>query len=302
MADDPATTNPSADLTSGPFDSAAVGAAGEVQTTTLHRPWVFKMVIFTLVTVGFGLWGLYDAVIAYPARGNSHAEYAEWQYLQAAKREGSLSAAAEGSGDPAARLDALKAKLPRKDLEQAEFDWLLSLSRMHRLNAGATKIESPNQRLDELTKKWSGIQQPLPLEAYDLPFQWSIVVVSFGLAAVVVANMVKSAAKKYSWEPASSTLTLPGDRRVKAEDLADVDKTKWHKYFCALTFTDGSAPVELDVLKYTGLEEWVLTLEQIRFPERAAAEAEAPLETEAPATPPEPAGTDAAGADAPPVE
>jgi hypothetical protein len=55
-------------------------------------------------------------------------------------------------------------------------------------------------------------------------------------------------------------------------DLADVDKSKWHKYFCALVFTDGSAPVELDVLKYTGLEDWVLTLERIRFPERAVVE------------------------------
>jgi hypothetical protein len=298
MADDQATNLSPSDPAS---DGAGGVGEGGTETATLNRPWLVKMAIFIVVLIGFGLWGLYDAALAYPARGNAHAEYAEWQYLKAVKlANGGLSGVGEGMADPSARMSELNAKT-RNDVEQAEYDWLLALSRMHRLNAGATKVENPNQRLDELTKKWTGTQQPLPLEAYDLPFQWSIVVVGFGLAAVVAVNVAKSAAKKYTWEPATSTLTLPGGRRVTADDLADVDKTKWHKYFCSLVFTDGSAPAELDVLKYTGLEEWVLTLERIRFPERAAAEAEAALEGDVPTDTEPPADTGAATPDAPPT-
>lgn len=248
--------------------------AADVQTSSLNRPWLVKMLIFIAVLIAFGFWGLYDAVVAYPARGDAHAEYAQWQFLKAAKLAGKIGAAADIT-DPSARFAELGAKLPRSDLEQAEYDWLLALSRMSRLKPESTRIDSPNAALDDLTKKWNGMQQPKPLEAYDLPLQWSFVVTGFGLAAFVIVNVLRSAAKRYTWEASTNTLTLPGGRRVTPDDLADVDKRKWHKYFCALVFTDGSAPVDLDVLKYGGLEEWVLTLERIRFPDRAVVEEEA---------------------------
>lgn len=252
----------------------------DVLTTSLNRPWLVKMVIFIVVLIAFGFWGLYDAMVAYPARGDAHAEYAQWQFLKAAKLAGKIGAAAEVT-DPSGRYNELAAKLPRSDLEQAEYDWLLAQSRMGRLKPEYTKIDSPNAKLDELTAKWNGMQQPKPLEAYDLPLQWSFVAIGFGLGAFVIVNVLRSASKKYTWEPATNTLTLPDGRRVTPDDLADVDKRKWHKFFCALVFTDGSAPVELDVLKYGGLEEWVLTLERVRFPDRAAVEEEPATEDSA---------------------
>lgn len=269
--------------------AAGGGAAGESVTTSLNRPWLVKMVIFFVVLIAFGLWGLYDAMLAYPARGAAHAEYAELQYLKAAKLSGNLAGTAEGVSDPGARVEELGQKT-RSDLEQTQYDWLVALSRLGRLSPEATRVEGPNQRLDSLTAKWAGLAQPLPLEAYDLPFQWSIVAAGFGLAAVVAFNVLKSASRKYSWEAATRTLTLPAGRRVRAEDLTDVDKRKWHKFFCTLVLTDGTA-VELDVLKYTGLEDWVLTLERDRFPDRAEkdAEPEAAAEGEAEPGPVEPA-------------
>ncbi|MFT3683492.1 MAG: hypothetical protein QM783_00975 [Phycisphaerales bacterium] len=261
--------------------AATVSGGGEVVTTTLNRPWLAKMVIFVVVLGAFGLWGLYDAMIAYPNRGATHAEYAQWQYLQTAKNAGKLNSAAEGIKDPRARLDELSSKT-RSDLEVVEYDWLTALSRLGRLKEAATPLENPNQKVDELTKKWSGISaKPVPLEYYDLPFQWSVAVVCFGLAAWVSVTVLRSAAKKYRWAPATQTLTLAEGREVRAADLADVDKRKWHKYFCSLVLTDGSV-YELDVLKYTGLEDWVLELEQIRFPERAEQPEEQPASEGAP--------------------
>ena len=153
----------------------------EVQTSTINRSWMVKMVIFTVVLIGFGLWGLYDATMAYPARGNAHADYAKWRYLDAAKTAGKIGSTADAM-EPVARKEALEAKV-RSDLEQAELDWLTDLSRVGRLNAAETKIDSPNKALDELSAKWKSQQPPPPLAAYDLPLQWSFVVVGFGLGA-----------------------------------------------------------------------------------------------------------------------
>ena len=275
-------------------DQAAPSSSSEVVTSSIHRPWLIKMVIGVVVVIAFGLWGLYDATVAYPALGQASAEHAEWKFLQAAKKDGRIASASDIT-DPVAAFAEVSAKLPRTDIEQAKYDWLLALSRIGKLKPEFTKIDSPNSRLDELTTKWNGLAQPKPLEAYDMPLQWGIVVAGFGFGVWFLWNIATSSAKRYSWEPATSTLTLPGGRRVTPNDLADVDKRNWHKYFCALVFTDGSAPVDLDVLKYSGLEEWVLTMERIRFPERAEAEAAAEAEAEAAAA----AATSDVGATAP---
>lgn len=262
----------------GPIDGAGDGG---VQTSTLNRPWLIKFLIFTVVLFAFGLWGLYDAMVAFPARGNAHAENLEWKFLQAAKREGKIGAAGEIT-DPVARFATLEKKLPRNDVEQAEYDWLLAMSRVSKLKPEYTTIERPNARLDALTEKWKGVtQQTKELAFYDLPMQWSFAAAGLGLALAVVVNIAMSAKRKYSWDPATTTLTLADGKQVRPADLADVDKTKWHKYFCTLVFADGSSPADLDVLKYSGLEEWVLTLERIRFPERAVVEEDVPEEAPA---------------------
>ncbi|MDP1662680.1 MAG: hypothetical protein Q8L55_12270 [Phycisphaerales bacterium] len=250
-------------------------SASNVQTSSINRAWLVKMVIFTVVLLGFGLWGLYDAMLAYPSRGNEYADYAKWRYLDAAKTAGKLSSTAE-MGEPVARRAELEAKAPRTDLEQAELDWLTALARVGKLDPSETKVDGPNAVLDQMSVKWKSQQPPPPLQAYDLPLQWSFVVIGFGLGAVVILNILRSSSKKYTWEAATTTLTLPDGRRVTPEMLADVDKRKWHKYFCTLVFNDGAPSAEMDLLKYQGLEEWVLTLERVRFPDRAAeAEAEA---------------------------
>ena len=266
MSDDQAASTSSA--------ASPVSSSSDVVTSSIHRPWLIKMVIGVVVVIAFGLWGLYDAMVAYPALGKASAEHAQWKYLQVAKSNGQISGTTE-IADPEKTFAEVSAKAPRTDLEQAQYVWLLALSRLGHLKPEYTRIDSPNSRLDELTQKWNTSDQPKALEAFDMPLQWGIVIGGFGFGVWFLWNIVASSAKRYTWEPATATLTLPGGRRVAPSDLADVDKRNWHKYFCSLVFTDGSAPVDLDVLKYTGLEEWVLTMERIRFPERAEAEAAA---------------------------
>jgi hypothetical protein len=261
-------------------DEQSSGAG--VQTSTINRSWMVKMVIFTVVLFGFGLWGLYDATVAYPNRGIEYADSAKAKYLEAAKIAGKIAMTAE-PGDPVARKRELEEKI-RTDLEQTELDWLTGLSRVGRLNAEGVKIENPNATHDALKAKWAAQQAPPALAAYDVPLQWSFVAVGFGLGVVVLMNILRSMSKKYTWESATTTLTLPDGKRVTPEMLADVDKRKWHKYFCSLVFNDGAPSAEMDLLKYQGLEEWVLTLERVRFPERAAeAESEAASDAAGPA-------------------
>ncbi|HYC99958.1 MAG TPA: hypothetical protein VEB22_01925 [Phycisphaerales bacterium] len=255
-------------------DDQPVQTSDAVQTSTINRSWMVKMAIFTVVLFAFGLWGLYDALVAYPNRGNEYADYAKYKYLEAARSAGRIAATAEAP-EPVARKEALEGKL-RTDLENLEYEWLTALSRVGKLTPEGTQITSPNATLDELTKKWTTTQHPPPLDAFDLPLQWSFAVIGFGLGVMVGANIIKSTSRRYTWDERTNTLTLPGGRQVTPDQLADVDKRKWHKFFCSLVFNDGSPSVELDVLKYTGLEGWVLTMERVRFPERAAeAEAEA---------------------------
>ena len=54
--------------------STQTEAAGTLQTN-LARKWVIKMAVFLFVSIGFGFYGLYDATIAYPNRGERSASY-----------------------------------------------------------------------------------------------------------------------------------------------------------------------------------------------------------------------------------
>ena len=55
-----------------------------MQTTTLNRPWFFKVAIFFLIFVGFGVWGWWEATVACPPRGQKYADTRLFEYLTAA--------------------------------------------------------------------------------------------------------------------------------------------------------------------------------------------------------------------------
>ena len=39
-----------------------------LDTTRLNKPWLLKVLISAVVLIGFGIYGFYDATVAYPAR------------------------------------------------------------------------------------------------------------------------------------------------------------------------------------------------------------------------------------------
>lgn len=133
--------------------------------------------------------------------------------------------------------------------------------------------------LDELGKKWEKSDQTQPLAGYDLPVQWLFVVIGFGGALYLFTLIARAAGTKYRWEPESKRLTLPGGRAIVPADLKDVDKRRWHKFFVTLVLHDGSTQT-LDLYRFDPLEQWILTMEQAAFPDRAQPPA-GPVDVEA---------------------
>jgi hypothetical protein len=140
--------------------------------------------------------------------------------------------------------------------------------------AGGERTElSPQQLLNELTTFWGGQNKPSPLSAFDMIFQWIFVAVGFIGGPWILLTILRSKAKarQITFEPGQQRLGLPGGVSITPTDIKDIDKRKWHKFYCTVQTTDGKAH-ELDLLRYTPLEDWVLAMEKTRFPERAEPE------------------------------
>ncbi|MBL8764141.1 MAG: hypothetical protein JNM07_07720 [Phycisphaerae bacterium] len=280
-------------------------AAEGARTTTLNKKWWIKIVIFLVVLAGFGVWGLADALYFYPERGRVDARYQLKAYLEEAERTNQMSFTSVS--DPAAeyaKLDAASkdlrvaqsrgrnlllesqadtpegrrarlelAKLSEDMLRAARLDWLYSLRLVGACVPAGTVLDQPEKTLAELREYFSKHAPPKPLNAYDIPLQWVIVVVGLVGAAWVGLNFIRAARTSFRYDPSSHTLTVPDGRAVTPADVKEFDKRKWDKFFVTLHLKDGSAPLKLDLLKFTSLEEWILEMERIAFPESAKASA-----------------------------
>jgi hypothetical protein len=250
----------------------------EVEVTSLNKGWLIKLVVIAVALLGLGCWGLYDALIAFPARGANHAEFTEWRYLQAANEAGRLlTASDENPGESLTRLrtdrNRLRDRLAETPegtlayretaMDLAKFEWLTSLSRIGRVNTDYTTFEQPRDRLDELTQEWETRTQPKPLAAYDIPSQWVFVVCGFGGFGWIALIILRAKGVQYSYKPATLELTLPSGRSFTPSQISEVDKRKWHKFFVTLRFKEGAgAPVTLDLLRHKPLEDWILEMEK----------------------------------------
>lgn len=263
-----------------------------VRTAPLSKRWVRKMVIFLVVLIGFGGLGLYDAVIKYPERGERFASWAEWQYLQAAKaanaedfgvfeRDSSVPSPDEEyarlSGTEQSQRNASDARNTsssrrlRAIMQEARLAWLRGLRQIGRLDPAHTTIENPRQRLDELNTLWgSAKSNPKALAGYDIPSQWAIVIVCWGIAAVMVVHFFRVAGAKYRWEASTMTLTLPDGAALTPDDLEEVDKRKWDKFIVFLKVKPGHSKlggqeVRCDTYQHDELEGWILAMEEKAF-------------------------------------
>ena len=268
------------------MDEVAYTDAKGQQTTTINRRWLTKMLIFILGLTGLGIWGAYDAFVLYPARGWKSVDFAKQAYLDAAQQVNRLNSFDVSVEDPAATLRELdQASGGESELQLRRHEWLTALSRVTSLSKEAernraelekrenqsgyepqptrTLIVQPRAELQTLEQENQSKSRPKPLEAYDIPVQYVIMVAGFGGALWVLFATLNSMRRTFRYDPAEHKLTLPDGRSIVPADIEDVDKRKWHKFFVFLHLKDGSEEIKLDLLKYVPLEAWILEMEKL---------------------------------------
>lgn len=263
-----------------------------IQTAPLGKRWKRKMAIFLIVLIGFGGLGLYDAVEKYPARGERHASWAEWQYLEAASRADSeepgvfiRDASVPSPAEEYGRLNESERKRRnaedsqntsstrqlRATMQTTRLAWLQSLSRVGQMIPERTTIDRPRQRLESLRQTWaSSSSNPKPLAGYDIPSQWAILVVCWGIALVMIVHIFRVASRSYKWEASTKTLTLPGGEQITPGDLEEFDKRKWDKFIVFLKIRGGhpslgGQEVKVDLYQRDELEGWLLEMNEEAF-------------------------------------
>lgn len=128
----------------------------DVHTTKLGRNWLIKTLLFVVLLLGFGCWGLIDATYFYPRRGEMDAARKLKDHLAAADAAGMLSPSQLKLTDPKAALAQLKAKeadtatQAKSDtpdgraarFRQTQHLWLDSLARMWALKPEPRLVDS----------------------------------------------------------------------------------------------------------------------------------------------------------------
>jgi len=271
-----------------------------MHSTRVNTKWLLKMVVFLVVLTVLGAWGLLDAVVFYPARGEASAQWALYEYLQSANDSNDLLrtrvddpraelAQLQSQRDELARQsegESLSARRAQTKLKRLE--WLEALSAVGALDPTRTALDAPREDLDRLDAALAGDTPPKPLAAWDIPLQWGFVVVGFGGALWLIWLMLRVTRTRYTYDAEAKALFLPDGRAVTPEDLVELDKRKWDKFIVTLRLKDGGA-VRLDLLRYTPLEDWVVEME------RAAGLADESADSASPEPGPEPVAADADG-------
>lgn len=254
----------------------------------LNPRWTIKLFVITFFVIGFGALGLYDAVKKYPERGQRYADWAKMQYLDAAKAAGSeefgLFERKSSIPDPVTEFNELNEPTRRQQnlvdaanqgssnrlrstMRNARYDWLKGLKTIGQLTPENTIIEFPNDELTELKARWGSTSSvPRPLKGYDIPSQWAIMIVCWGIGFWMLLNIIKVIGQKYSWEAESMTLTVPGSISITPENLEEVDKRKWDKFIVFLKLNDShpthaGKEIKVDTYQHALVEDWILAME-----------------------------------------
>lgn len=280
------------------------------KATRISPRWFRKLGLFFLLSIGFGIYGLYDATIAYPNRGENDASYSLMSYLRAADE-------AHGLALPLGPPEGVSADQRRRDLnvrrqalaqtasgdgrtsrdaaaELAELRWLDALANLYRLSDERVGRDLPaepsaaRELLGRLDTEWKSRAQPKPLAGYDIPVQWIFTVVGFGLGLWLALHMGRVMSRRYTWDPEPLRLGLPGGASIVPADVVEFDKRKWDKFLFFFKIRPdhpqlGGREIKLDLYQYTPLEEWAVAMHRSARPEdyaeEQAAEASAPPES-----------------------
>ena len=272
-------------------DTAQETKPNETLETNLARRWVIKMVVFLIVSVGFGLYGLYDATIAYPSRGEKSASWHLYTYLDRADKarilENDLTVpdgmtAAEQYDEIESRLGDLTTTAEGTSLramadaaEIARYHWLGSLGVLGDLTnerVAADLSGRPRDTLATLKQRWESSDRPKPLASYDIPVQWLFTFIGLGGGAFMLIHMIRVASKKYTWNPEELRLGLPGGASLVPSDVEVFDRRKWDKFIIFLKVNAdhkelGGREIKLDLYQYQPLEDWYVEMHKHARPE-----------------------------------
>lgn len=262
-------------------------------TTTISRKWTLRMVIIAIVLLAFGVWGFYDAYVVYPARGARSAEWLEFQYLD---QFSTLRPPLDGRAsvaDPQAELTRIERRLAETGqvdaADRALREWVNALHLIGKRDPATTTVipredfrgvavSGARERRADLAQRWTtgsgaSAATPSPLSRWDIPVQWLITLCGIGIGLYMFFLLLRVRMRRFTYDPATKRLTLPGGASIVPDDIEDFDKRKWHKFFVALKVKPGhpqlgGKTVELDLLRFVPLEDWVLEMERAAFPER----------------------------------
>ncbi|MCL4221992.1 MAG: hypothetical protein KJZ65_11565 [Phycisphaerales bacterium] len=278
-----------------------------VQTSTIGMRWARRMIIFAVLLLGLGAWATWDAFVVYPKRGQAFAEWAEWQYLLSLKDESRMDPGIMTRNapvtDPKAELDRLRSdELARQRLSMAaRYEWLRALSLVGQLEPEKTNYATvaPRQREEQLAQAWASRDKPAALRGYDIPSQYLMMIVGYGLGAYILVLLARVAVTKYRWNPSTKALTLPSGAAITPSDLAEVDKRKWDKFIVFLKIRPGvdrvgGTSVRVDTFRHGKVEEWILDMEREAFGPQENPSADGSADQAGAQSPPEsPAGVSA---------
>ncbi len=283
-------------------------AGSHQQRTRLSPRWVRKSLIIIAVLFAFGCWGLLDAIKFYPARGANVAEYREFKYLEQYAAKRGYFDPAVNVADPKAeytRLESQSNGRPLADpVEETRRQWLEALDRIGHVEASQTtwprddfrgvRVPDAQARFEALRDAWTKVpvggdpksvrEAPRALAVWDIPSQWAIMAICWGIAAFMALSFMKGARKRYAFDESTQRLTLTDGTSLVPSDIEEFDKRRWSKFYVYLKVVPthpqhGGKELELDLYRYEPLEEWILAMERTRFPDRAEEDAtEAPSE------------------------
>ena len=243
------------------------------ETTTLRPAWRLKMILVIIGVGALGIWGLYDASIKYPARGEKFARIVgEFEYLKTAAGpvddRQPIRAADVSVPDPrdalADLVDRQKTTMGLSAIENNRLTWLRALGVVGKLDPQYTTYSDdggerdPNSRLTELETEASAARSvPNAVHKFDIAVQWLI----FGVCMTVVGwcslLVIRTASKRYTYDSESKTLSLPGGKSFTVEDIEDVDKRRWHKFYATVKIREAhpslaGREIEFDLYRALG--------------------------------------------------
>jgi len=148
---------------------------------------------------------------------------------------------------------------------------------------------SPRTRFTELSTRWATETPPGPLRSYDIPVNKIQAVLCFAFTGYLLFLFLRVLTRTYRWNPETKTLTLPSGESIAPADLEDVDKRKWDKFIVFLRIKDshsklGGEEIRFDTYRHGRIEDWILEMEKVAFPDRIEEAEEASAAAEAPAS------------------